>query len=300
MTIQQCKYVLQIAKTGSFSEAAKQLFIAQSTLSLSVKSLEKEYGIKIFERSGNGVLLTADGEEFVRYAGQIVECNNFMTERYTTKSTISKLHIVTQHYDFVADAFGKMIHQDNQQKYEYSLRELQTHDVIREVEVGYSDIGIVAIKEHDLDVMKRYISGKGLTFTPFLKAPAHIFIGKHHPLAKESRLIFADLKSYPYMSYTQGTNNISFFTEEIDTDVITDRHIEISDRATMMNLLLSTDAYTVGAGIISSFLNSNDIISIPLETIDFYHIGYILNSAKLVSPQIQKFIELMTLSAKGN
>lgn len=300
MTIQQCKYVLQIAKTGSFSEAAKQLFIAQSTLSLSVKSLEKEYGIKIFERSGNGVLLTADGEEFIRYAGQIVECNNFMTERYTTKSTISRLHIVTQHYDFVADAFGKMIHQDNQQKYEYSLRELKTHDVIREVEVGCSDIGVIAIKEHDLDVMKRYISGKGLTFTPFLKAPAHIFIGKQHPLANEGRLSLADLKGYPYMSYTQGTNNISLFTEEIDTDVITDRHIEISDRATMMNVLLTTDAYTVGTGIMPSSLNYGDIISIPLETEDFYHIGYILNSAKVVSTQAQRFIELMILSAKGN
>lgn len=300
MTIQQCKYVLKIAKTGSFSEAAKQLFIAQSTLSLSVKSLEKEYGIKIFERSGNGVLLTADGEEFIRYAGQIVECNNFMTERYATKSTFNRLNIVAQHYDFVSDAFGKMISQDNQQRYEYSLRELQTQDVIREIEVGSSDIGVIAVKEHDLDVMKRYISGKGLTFTPFLEAPAHIFIGKHHPLAKESRLSVANLKGYPYVSYTQGTNNISFFTEEIDTDIITDRHIEISDRATMMNILLTTDAYTVGTGIISSFLNRNDIISIPLETVDFYRIGYILNSVKLVSPQTQKFIELMILSAKGN
>ena len=95
MTIQQCKYVLEIAKTGSFSEAAKQLFVAQSSLSISVKSLEQELGIKIFERSGNGIYLTDDGEEFVSYATQICGDSDFIMERYCNRNVQEKLYIAT-------------------------------------------------------------------------------------------------------------------------------------------------------------------------------------------------------------
>ena len=82
MTIQQCRYVLKIAKTGSFNEAAKQLFIAQSSLSISIKMLEQELNIKIFDRSSNGVYLTEDGSEFVKYAAQIVDQEDFVINRY--------------------------------------------------------------------------------------------------------------------------------------------------------------------------------------------------------------------------
>ena len=127
MTIQQCKYVLKIAKTGSFSEAAKQLFIAQSSLSISIKSLEQELGIKIFERSGNGVYLTDEGAEFVKYATQICENSDLVSERYSNKNIQQKLYIATQHYDFVADIFGKFLKENTCESYRFSIREVETH-----------------------------------------------------------------------------------------------------------------------------------------------------------------------------
>lgn len=298
MTIQQCKYVLKIAKTGSFNEAAKQLFVAQSSLSLSVKSLEQELNIKIFERSGNGVYLTEDGAEFVRYASQMVEQDNFISERYGSHDIQKKLYIATQHYDFIADIFGKMLGEMKEDTYKFALREIQTYEVIHELETAYSDIGIIAIKDSDYEIMRRYLSKKGLSFTSFLQASPHVFLRKNHPLAQCESLSKEALKDYPYVSYEQGEHNISFFTEELMDDPYIGRHIEISDRATLMNVLLLTDSYTIGTGIMPSALNRGDIVSIPLQSEEFYMIGYLLNSNRKVSEMTEKFIGILMEAVK--
>lgn len=234
MTIQQCNYVLEIAKTGSFSEAAKQLFVAQSSLSISIKSLEQELNIKIFERSGNGVFLTEEGSEFVRYASQICQDSDFVERRYSTHAVQEKLYIATQHYDFVADIFCAYLNAVCVDSFTFAIKEIETHNVIREVEMAYSDIGIIAIKDRDYDIMRRYLSNKHLSFTPLLKATPHVFFRKEQPLYQSANLQIADLQNYPYVSYEQGGHNSSFFTEELTEITGVDKHIEISDRATLM------------------------------------------------------------------
>jgi len=299
MTIQQCKYVLEIAKTGSFTQAAKQLFIAQSSLSISVKSLEQELNIKIFERSGNGVYLTEEGSEFVRYAAQIVENDDFINHRYSYHNVQHKLYVATQHYDFVADVFANYLSEVEGESYKLSIREIETHRVIRDVETAYSDIGIIAIKDGDYEVMKRYLNHKGLTFNSLLNVAPHVFMRKSHPLAKKDHLSSTELKEYPYVSYEQGEHNSSFFTEELMDASYIDKHIEISDRATLMNVLLVTDAYTIGTGIMPSALNKGDIVSVPFESEGAYIIGYLLNENRKLSKATNKFIELLENSMKN-
>ena len=175
MTILQCKYVLEIAKAGSFSEAAKQLFVAQSSLSVSVKSLEQELSIRIFERSGNGVYLTDEGAEFLQYAKQICEDGDFIAERYNSRQVQQKLYIATQHYDFIADIFGKLLNETDAESCRFSIREIETYHVIRDVETARSDIGIIAIKGSDYEIVKRYLGRRKLYFTPVLTVPPHVF-----------------------------------------------------------------------------------------------------------------------------
>lgn len=292
MTIQQCKYVLAIARTGSFSEAAKQLFIAQSSLSISVKSLEQELEIKIFERAGSGVYLTDEGSEFVKYATQICENSDYITERYKKKIS-KKLYIATQHYDFIADIFGNFLKSVKDKNYRFSIREIETYNVIRDIERAHSDIGIIAIKDGDFEVMKRYLSKKNLNFTPIIEVKPHVFFRKGHPLSNCDKLSASELKDYPYVSYEQGEHNSSFFTEELVDVSYVDKHIEISDRATLMNLLMLTDAYTIGTGIMPSALNKDDIISVPFESKGFYVIGYLLNEERKVSEITEEFIDYM-------
>ena len=299
MTIQQCKYVLKIAKTGSFSEAAKQLFIAQSSLSISVKQLEQELDIKIFERSGKGVYLTNEGEEFVNYAVHICESHDFITDRYFNRSIQKRLYIATQHYDFIADIFGNFLNNISDSSYRFSIREIETYNVIRDVETGHSDIGIIAIKDGDYEIMKRYLGNKKITFKKLLSVTPHVFIRKEHPLANVAKLTINDLKEYPYISYEQGEHNSSFFTEELTDMSYVERQVEISDRATLMNVLMLTDSYTIGTGIMPSALNKGDIVSVPFESEELYIIGYLLNGDRKISDVTQSFIEQLNKAIIG-
>ena len=278
MTIQQCKYVLEILKMGSFNEAAKTLYIAQSSLSAAVKSLETELNIKIFERSNNGVCLTNEGAEFVRYASQIIEQN-----------------------DFIADIFGKMLNTVTDYSYKISLIETKTYNVINEVENGYCDIGIIAIKNTDFDIMKRILLNKKLKFKSVLKTSPYVFVRKDHPVCNNIILTYAELEKYPFVSYEQGKHNISFFTEEIMELSDIKKHIEISDRASLMNVLLTTDSYTIGTGIMPSTLNEGKIISIPIESDSYYNIGYILHTDRKCPDLTAYFIEkLEELGKQGD
>ena len=293
MTIQQCKYVLEILKKGSFNEDAKTLYIAQSSLSAAVKSLESELNIKIFERSNNGVCLTCDGAEFVRYASQIIEQNDFILAKYKSEQRYQKLYIATQHYDFVADIFGKMLNTVTDDSYKISLIETKTYNVINDVENGYCDIGIIAIKNTDFDIMKRILINKKLNFTPLFKTSPRVFVRKEHPVCNQNVLTYTQLMQYPFVSYEQGNHNVSFFTEEIMESIDVKKHIEIIDRASLMNVLMTTDSYTIGTGIMPSALNEGKIISIPLESSSYYNIGYIFHTDRKCSDLTAHFINML-------
>lgn len=290
MTLQQCIYVIEIHNTGSFSEASRKLFVAQSSLSNSVKLLECELGIKIFERSKNGAVLTVEGSEFVRYAAEMISKNDFIINRYKNATSGSRLYVSTQHYDFIADTFCRLITENDDDKYSLSLQEKETYEVIRDVEIAYSDIGIIAIKDEDTDIMNRYLQNKEITFFPILNVSPHVFIRKEHPLAKESYLLNEMLKVYPYLSYDQGAHKDSWFIEEMTSGDFANKSILISDRATLMNILLKTDAYTIGTGIMPSALNEGKIVSIPFESSSLYNVGYITKNDRKSTEILEKFI----------
>lgn len=293
MTIQQCKYVLEIAKTGSFNEAAKQLFVAQSSLSGCIKQLEAELGIRLFERSNRGVILTSDGAEFIRYASQMVEQNDFIVERYRSTAQILRLHVATQHYDFISDLFCRLLQNGGDTAYHFSLREIKTYEIIAEVEHAVSDIGILAIRDGDRELMERFLHKKGLSFTPFLSTFPYVFVRREHPLAQKGQITSGDLREYPYVFYDQGTHNMSFFTEELTDELFGDRRVEISDRASLMGVLLSSDCYTIGTGIMPSKLNGGKIVSVPLESRERYSVGYLLSDNRKPTALMEGFIQLL-------
>ena len=299
MTIQQCIYVLEIAKTGSFNEAAKQLFVAQSSLSVSIKSLEQELNIQIFNRVANGVYLTEDGAEFVRYARQLVEQSDLIVKHFATGAAGCNLYVATQHYDFVADVFAKLLDQTKESHYRFSLQEMKTYDVIDLTVSGCSDIGVIAIKGSDRGIMERYLGGKGLIFTPIKRAKPHVYLRRGHKLANATVIVPVDLKDYPCLSYEQGEHSASYFAEEIG-NVNTDRQVHISDRASLMNVLLGTDGYTIGTGMMPSQLNFGRIVSIPYQSEEYYILGYILREEKAMSENLERFIAMLKETADEN
>ena len=269
MTLQQLKYVITISKSGSMHTAADELFITQPNLSKAIKDLELEMGITIFNRTNKGVLLTDDGTKFLSYARQVVEQANLLEDIYKNKESIKRIFAISsQHYGFVVNAFVKLVETLGKDTYEFSLRECKTYDVINDVKDGRSELGVIYFSRFNSEIMKKVISSNGLSYEFLFEAKPHVLLSKNHPLANKERLTLDDLDAYPRLSYDQGLNNSFYYSEEPHALESVSKAIVVSDRATLFNILIGLNGYTISSGMISSSLDGNNIISIPLETDD--------------------------------
>lgn len=292
MTLQQCRNVLEIIKCGSFNEAAISLFISQASLSESVKNLEKELGIQIFHRSNKGISLTGEGSEFAEYAARLCTEAAFIRERYTSSKTTGRLYIITQHYDFVADVFSRFLNTATENPLNVSLQESKTHAVITGVRDGRYDLGVLAVRKEDRQY-HRYLEKNRLRFHCLTETTPYVFLRKAHPLAGRARLDYAALEKYPYIFYAQGENGSARFAEELSEYTLYKKRVEINDRATLMNLLLSTDSVTVGTGLMPSALNDGRIAAVPLESDETYAVGYIVRENTALTEEAKQFAAML-------
>ncbi|MGN0145306.1 MAG: LysR family transcriptional regulator [Clostridium sp.] len=274
MTLQQLKYVIEVADKGSMSEAAKRLFVSQPSLSNSIKELEKEIHINIFVRSNKGIALSEDGREFLGYARQVIEQSNLIEERYCGHRNVKKRFCIsTQHYSFAVNAFVDLIKEYGGKEYDFTLRETKTYEIIDDVKSQRSEIGIIYINDFNEKVMNKLIKENNLKFEVLFVAKPHVFISSKNPLSKKKQLTLNDLEDYPYLSFEQGDYNSFYFSEEILSTIEHKKSIKVSDRATLFNLLIGLNGYTICSGIISEELNGKDIISVPLKADDNMRIG---------------------------
>lgn len=294
MTLQQLKYVLAVASKGSINEAAKSLFISQPSLSNAIKELEQELKINIFVRTNRGMTLTNDGFEFIGYARQVIQQYEMLEEKYI-KDKCSKQHfcVSTQHYGFAANAFISLIQQYGGDKYEFTIRETKTFEIIDDVKTLRSEIGIIYLSNYNKTVIQKLIRESNLKFLSLIKAKPHIFISENHPLANKKLVSLEDLEDYPCLSFEQGTYNSFYFSEEILSTLVHQKIIKVSDRATLFNLLIGLDGYTISTGIISEELNGKNIIAIPLAVDETIKIGYIVRNDTARSYLGQIFIEAL-------
>ena len=294
MTLKQLRYITVVADIGNITEAAKQLYIAQPSLTSAIQELEKEYGITIFIRSKKGIEITPEGEEFLGYARQVLEQTDLIDERYTGNSR-GKLRfcVSSQHYSFVVEAFVELLKECGGEKYEFHMREKQTYDIIEDVAHLKSEIGVLYLNRFNETVIRKTLRDNGLVFEPLFRAKPHVFVGKDSPLAKKKALSLEDLKPYPRLSYEQGSHNSFYFSEEILSTVDADKELLVHDRATLFNLLIGLHGYTICSGVISEELNGPNIVARPLKVDDYMEIGYILPSAMHPSNLTKAYIDIL-------
>lgn len=294
MRIQQLHYIVKIVETGSMNEAAKQLFITQPSLSNAVRDLEREMGIKIFIRNPKGITLTKDGVEFLSYARQILEQTALLEERYKSKDTNRELFSVSsQHYAFVVNAFVSLLKGADMSRYELFLRETRTYEIIDDVKNFRSEIGVLFLNSHNRDVLTKMFDDNRLTYTSLFQAHPHIFVSQDNPLANRDIVSMKDLEDFPYLSYDQGIHNSFYFSEEIFSQIPHKKSIVVSDRATLFNLLIGLDGYTIATGILNSNLNGDNIVSIPLDVEDMIDIVYIRHEKANLSKMGERFIDYL-------
>lgn len=294
MTLQQLKYIIQIVESGSISTAANKLFITQPSLSKAVNDIEKEMGISIFVRNNRGVYLTEDGTKFLVYARQVVEQADLLEEQYKNNSPHRRVFAISaQHYSFVVNAFVALVKEYDQDKYEFTLRESRTFDIIEDVRTQRSELGVLFLSDFNREVLSRIIQNADLKFTELFEAKPHVFIGKNNPLAKKSIVKMEELKEYPRLTYEQGINNSFYFAEELHITEDSPKNIVVTDRATLFNLLIGLKGYTICSGVLSKDLNGSDIIAIPLESSQNMKIGYIQSNERILSPVSLRYLQLL-------
>lgn len=292
MTIQQLRYMITIAEKGSMNEAAKSLFISQPSLTNAVKEVEKEMNIIIFNRTNKGISISNEGDEFLGYARQILEQCNLMEERYKKKSSrTQRFSVSTQHYSFAVNAFVDVIREYSDEKYDFVIRETQTYEIIEDVSRLQSEIGILYLSDTNRTVLSKIIQQHHLKFRELFQAKPHVFISNKHPLKEKEIITLEDIEEYPYLSFEQGANNSFYYAEEILSTLDRERNIKVRDRATLFNLLVGLNGYTISTGIIDEELNGPNIISRPLDVEEDIIVGMVTHKERTLSKLAEKYIE---------
>lgn len=292
MTLTQLRYAITVANANSMSEAARTLFISQPSLSAAVKELEEETGIELFHRTNRGISLTPDGEEFIGYARQVVEQYELMENKYISKQqTKKKFSVSMQHYAFAVNAFVEMVKQFGMDEYEFAVRETRTFEVIEDVRNVKSEIGILYVNAFNRKILEKLFHENGLEFHPLLDCHIYVYLWKGHPLAEKELISLEELEEYPCLAFDQGNNNSFYFAEEVLSTYDYKQLIRGNDRATLLNLMVGLNGYTLCSGIICEDLNGSDYCAVKLDSDEVMTIGYLVRKGSVISPLGRKYID---------
>ena len=294
MTLQQLKYIVTVAETGNITEAAKRLFISQPSLTNAIRELEKEMQITIFHRTNKGVIISNEGDTFLSYARQVLEQVGLMEEKFlNVKEQRPHFSVSCQHYSFAVNAFVDVIQEFDANQYDFTLRETQTHEIIEDVSRLKSEIGILYVSSKNEEIIMKLIKQNGLKFEELFMAKPHVFISSKHPLADREEISLEELEEYPYLSFEQGEYNSFYFSEEILSTLDRKKNIKVRDRATLFNLVIGLNGYTVSSGVISKELNGENIIARPLIVDEYMKIGTITQKNMPLSRYGKAYMEAL-------
>jgi len=294
VTLQQLRYMVTIAEKGNISKAAQELFVSQPSLTNSIKELENELGFTVFERTNKGVIVSANGSDFLGYARQVLQQYSLLEERFLKQSgTSPRFSVSTQHYPFAVKAFVEVIKQFDAAHYDFMLRETKTYEIIDDVNKMKSEIGILYKSRANETIIDKLLKQYSLSFEALFTLSPRVFISSMHPLAGREALSLDELSDYPYLSFDQGEHNSFYYSEEILSEYIRPKNIKISDRATLSNLLIGLDGYTVGTGIVNEELNGKNIISKPLISDEEIKIGIITRNNVRLSVYAKTYTEIL-------
>lgn len=292
MTLVQLKYAITVANADSMSDAARELFISQPSLSTSIKDLEEEVGIELFRRTNRGISLTPEGKEFIGYARQVVEQYELMESKYIDKTAEKKKFSVSmQHYSFAVNAFVELVKQFGMDKYEFAVRECRTYEVIEDVKNFRSEVGILYTNDFNKKVLNKLFKESELEFIPILDCSIYVYLWKGHPLADRDIISIEELAEYPCLAFDQGNNNSFYFAEEVLSTYEYKQLIRANDRATMLNLMVGLNGYTMCSGIICEPLNGTDYCAVKLDSDEVMTIGYLKRKNVTLSRLGQKYVE---------
>ena len=299
MTLQHLRYVLAVSECGTMNRASERLNVAQPSLSTAIRALEEELGIKIFKRTARGVTVTENGEEFLVYARQLYNEYLGIMDKYGKGDGVrKKLAVSTQHYSFAVKSFVEMVSHYNTQEYDFALRETMTKEVLDDVASLKSQIGFIYLSDFNKTTITKLLRARDLVFYPLCRCHTYVYLYKGHPLHDKESLTLKDLAPYPNLSFEQGDGSTLHLSEEIFSTNAYSRQIKVTDRATMCNLFIGLNGYTLCSGIFCEELNGSDYFAVPFKNedkhkSDIMEIGFILKKNLNPSKLTLEYIKLI-------
>lgn len=301
MTLIQLKYAITVAGVHSLNEAAKKLFISQPSLSAAIHSLENEIGFELFNRSKSGITLTTAGAEFIGYARSVMEQYEILDAKYISQINVKKRFSVSiQHYTFAVNAFVELVKQYGMDEYEFEVHETKTHEIIENVRNRKSELGILYLNDYNRAVLMKIFSESALYFTPLFECGIYVYMWKGHPLAEREEIALEELEEYPCLGFSQGEHNSFYFAEEVMSTYQYKRFIRASDRATLLNLMVGLNGFTLCSGIICEDLNGSDYCAVKLKSDEKMTIGYIARKDSVLSPIGEKYLQEIAKYQEAN
>lgn len=217
-----------------------------------------------------------------------------INERYTEdKSQKKKFSVSMQHYSFAVEAFIKLGKKFSMNEFELAVYETKTFDVIENVRDNRSEIGVLYLNDFNRKALNKIISENKLEFVPLFDCGISVYLSRKHPLAGRTKISFEELEPYPCLSFEQGDKNAFYFAEEVLSTLDYKQIIKTNDRATMLNLMVGLNGYTLCSGIICGDLNGGNFVSVSFDTSDYMTIGYIKRKNMLLSMIGQEYIQIL-------
>ncbi|HEU1184232.1 TPA: LysR family transcriptional regulator [Streptococcus pneumoniae] len=252
MNIQQLRYVVAIANSGTFREAAEKMYVSQPSLSISVRDLEKELGFKIFRRTSSGTFLTRRGMEFYEKSQELVKGFDIFQNQYANpEEEKDEFSVASQHNDFLPPTITAFSERYPDYK-NFRIFESTTVQILDEVAQGHSEIGIIYLNNQNKKGIMQRVEKLGLEVIELIPFHTHIYLREGHPLAQKEELVMEDLADLPTVRFTQEKDEYLYYSENFVDTSASSQMFNVTDRATLNGILERTDAYATGSGFLDS------------------------------------------------
>lgn len=296
MTLKEIGYLLAVEQYASISEAAKHLYITQPSLSHAIQTVEKEVGIRIFDRGRSGVVVTEQGEELLGDLRTIYEQMVAVQNKYIEKRPDRKTFSVSiQHFSPAGEAALRLLARLEEASYIVKFLEGRTTEVIADVASGRSEIGFLHFPQEKEPGILRNLRNEKMEFYSIGNAKPCVLLRKDHPLAELPVVSLQDLEPYPLVAYDYGADGSVYLSEEGVTMLQVDRRVTVSDGLMLINVLLSTNAYAVAMPYLRTMMENSGVAIRPLLGVKPLRLGWIKKTDQVLQPMAKQFLQMLQI-----
>lgn len=244
MNLLHLRYAVEVAKTGSINKAASSLLIAQPNLSRSIKELESDLGITIFERTSKGMILTPDGETFIGHANAILNNVQDVENMYKNKQPMKRRFSASvPRATYISKAFANFSKDISYDTFEIFYKETNSARTINNLLYNDYKLGIVRYAENYDKHFKMKFEEKGFAYELVSEFQYVLLMNKNSPLAELKEIHYSDLSELTEIAhadpYVPSLSDAQVKREELPDGI--NRRIYVFERASQFDILSECD-----------------------------------------------------------